>query len=183
MEQTPDLAAPETEIGRTFSQADVDKIVSDRLAREKTQSASAMSALEQRLADHEATIEATRTAEMTAVEKITAERDKATKNLEDMQGRLKGMEVSQLRAAAISQSKTPNLPVAYQRLVEGETAEDIAASVDTVIVQFETDMKAIAPGTKVGIVTQAGDGGSDEPQEELSPLQKLLAAKAAQEGR
>lgn len=166
----------ETAAEKVFRQDDVDRIVQDRLAREREKAISTQTELEKRIAAYEADIEARKAAEMSEIERISAERDRANSKLEEMQGQVKAMQVDRLRSEAIAGSEAPNLPVAYRRMIEGDDAEQISASVQAVIEQYRKDLGAVSAPRPVGIVTQAGDSG-DEPTAS-SPLQSLLASVA-----
>lgn len=166
----------ETAAEKVFRQEDVDRIVQDRLAREREKAISTQTELERRIAAYEADIEARKAAEMSEIERISAERDKAISRYEEMQGEVKSMQVQSMRDAAIAGSDAPNLPEAYRRMIDGDDAETIGASVQAVIEQYRKDLGAVSAPRPVGIVTQAGE--SVEEPTASSPLQSLLATIA-----
>ena len=140
---------------KTFTQEEVDKMINDRLARERKKFDTEKKELERKhnesIEDYEERI---KTANMTAEEKFKLELEKRDKLLAEKDGKLKKIEVDGIKRSVLSKYK---LPEKFMSRISGETEEDIEASVKDFNEVMGEYIKSQAGGTPNNL-----DGGSKE---------------------
>ena len=158
-EQQPQDAAPtgaepgnQTEQARTFSQADIDRIVTERLAKEKAKSEAAV-----KRAQEEA--EAKRLAEQGEFQKLY---EQAQAKLQEAEERARALELAGIRRDVAARL---NLPAALMDRLRGEDEAAIEADAKALIAALP---KPAAPDINAGSGTQ----GSSKPQSWLGGLSK-----------
>ena len=135
-------ASPETKEGRTFTQAELDKIIKERLERE-----------DKKRKDAEAKAKADAEREALAKnqkwEKLANERDK---ELQAAQARLKELELNELRTKAAAKYQ---LPLEIAARLRGETLEELEKDAE--------ELKALIPEAKSqGKLNPTVPGGSGQ---------------------
>ncbi len=140
----PTRAADVDPEARTFTQDDVDRIVTERLRRERQRTEKAVrDEFEGRLAELEASREEAR---------------QARSDAETLSGALRAAERRALVAERLH-AKGANLPPPYLGLVDGDDAQAVDASIEAAQEQWATDLRRFArPKTDVGTPIRAGAG-------------------------
>jgi hypothetical protein len=134
---------------RTFTQEDVDRIVAERLRRERQRVEKAVrDEFEGRIAELEAAGE---------------QAQQARGDVETLSGALRSAENRALIAERLL-AKGAGLPAPYAALVKGEDAETIDASIDAAREQLAADLRLFAkPATDVGAPVRVSAGGAARP--------------------
>ena len=155
---------------KTFTQDEVDKMIADRLAREKKKYDAEKKELERKhnesLEDYEERI---KTANMTAEEKYKLEIEKRDKALAEKDGALKKIEVDGIKKTVLSKYK---LPDKFIDRVSGGTEEEIEASVKGLQETIGEYLKEQAGGTPPDL--SGGSGGSKETDKEIQAFDKAM---------
>lgn len=129
---------------KNFTQADVDRIVADRLKREKEKYADYddLKARAKKLGDLEA-------AQMSEQEKLQAQLAQLEKGKAEAEARVKALEISTLRARLLAEA---GLPAELADRVKGETEEEIKADLESLkkIVKPKDIGGGGAPGNSAG---------------------------------
>lgn len=145
---------------KTFTQAELDKAIADRLAREKKSHEKAMKDLEMK---HGETVqeyeERIKTANMTAEEKYKYELEKLKAQNSEYTGKIKSMEVDSIKKSVLSKN---GLSEKFLSKVAGETAEEIEASAKELKESMDEYFKNLAGGTPNNLNGGSGDGDSKE---------------------
>ena len=146
------------DMDKTFTQEEVDKMINDRLARERKKFDTEKKELERKhnesIEDYEERI---KTANMTAEEKYKLELDKRDKLIAEKDGALKKIEVDGIKRSVLSKYK---LPEKFMSRISGETEEDIETSVKEFNEVMGEYIKSQAGGTPTNL-----EGGSKESTE------------------
>lgn len=146
------------EMDKTFTQEEVDKMINDRLARERKKFDTEKKELERKhnesIEDYETRI---KTANMTAEEKFKLELEKRDKLIAEKEGALKKIEVDGIKKSVLSKYK---LPEKFISRISGETEEDIETSVKEFNETIGEYIKSQAGGTPNNL-----NGGSKENKE------------------
>lgn len=141
------------DMDKTFTQEEVDKMINDRLARERKKFDTEKKELERKhnesIEDYEERI---KTANMTAEEKFKLELEKRDKLIAEKDGALKKIEVDGIKRSVLSKYK---LPEKFMSRISGETEEDIETSVKEFNEVMGEYIKSQAGGTPTNL-----DGGS-----------------------
>ena len=146
------------EMDKTFTQEEVDKMINDKLARERKKFDSEKKELERKhnesIEDYEERI---KTANMTAEEKFKLELEKRDKLIAEKDGALNKIKVDGIKRNVLSKYK---LPEKFMSRISGETEEDIEASVKEFNEVMGEYIKSQAGGTPNNL-----DGGSKGDKE------------------
>ena len=139
-------SALSTAVSKAFTQEDVDRIVTERLRRERQRVEKAVrDEFEGRIAELETSHE---------------EAQQARNDAETLSGALRSAEERALIAERLL-AKGAGLPPPYAALVKGEDAESIDAAIDAAREQWTADMRLFAkPATDVGAPVRANTGGA-----------------------
>lgn len=156
---------------KTFTQEEVDKLINDRLARERKKFDAEKKELERK---HNESIEEyeerVKTANMSAEEKYTHELEKVKKSLEEKEATLKKMNIDSLKLSALSKYK---LPEKFINRISGETEEEIEESVKSFQEGISEYLKTQAGGTPTNM-----SGGSKEITDESNDkFEEILNGK------
>lgn len=139
---------------KTFTQEEVNKMIEERIAREKKKFDSEKKELERKhgetIEDYEERI---KNANLTAEEKHKKELDKLQKDLEAKNAELSTIKTNELKKAALAKYK---LPDNFTGSVTGATEEEIEASVKAFSENLGAYLKTQAAGTPPSM-----NGGSD----------------------
>lgn len=158
----PDTAGADTgaasDAGKT--QADIDRIVEARLARERKAAEKTQAELQAKLEAYEAEKKAAELAKMDEVERAKLEAEEAKAAAAQALADLTTAKLDALRANLIA-TEAATLPPVYKDAVKGTTAEEIAASIAAVKEQYEADKAAVLaeakpPATSLGTTSNAG---------------------------
>ena len=136
--------APTTDV-KTYTQVEIDKMITDRLARERK-------AGEKNTAELQAELEALRKekeeralAELSEIEKAQKAADDAAKKAAELEAALNSERINSLRATIIS-NEAATLPAAYKALITGSDEAAIKESVASAKAAFEADRAAYLSG-------------------------------------
>ena len=158
------------DMDKTFTQEEVDKMINDRLARERKKFDTEKKELERKhnesIEDYEERI---KTANMTAEEKYKLELDKRDKLIAEKDGALKKIEVDGIKRNVLSKYK---LPEKFMSRISGETEEDIEASVKEFNEVMGEYIKSQAGGTPTNL--EGGSKGSTEKDIELEAFDNAM---------
>ena len=120
---------------RTFTQADVDRMIADRLSRERRQHQQDIEN-----ARTEARTEAERLAQMTQEQRAQAEQQRAQQEAQRREQQLQQREADitrrELRAQAMDTLATRDMPVGLANILDYSSADACNASIDTVEREF-----------------------------------------------
>ena len=146
--------AQETQAERTFTQADVDRMITDRLSRERRQHQQDIEN-----ARAEARTEAERLAQMTQEQRAQAEQQRAMQEAQRREQQLQQREADitrrELRAQAIDTLISRDLPHELESILDYTSADACSASIDNVekvfraAVQQAVDARLKASGVKL----------------------------------
>ena len=140
-QETQSQSSEQAAAERTFTQADVDRMIQDRLTRERKQHAQDIEK-----ARTEARTEAEELARMTAEQREQREREKAEKAAKDRERELNKREAEisrrELQAQAVDTLASRDLPKALAPLLDYTSAETVSASMDTVEKAFRDAVQA-----------------------------------------
>ena len=155
---------------KTFTQEEVDKMINDRLARERKKFDSEKKELERKhnesIEDYEERI---KTANMTAEEKFKLELEKRDKLLAEKDGALNKIKVDGIKRNVLSKYK---LPEKFMSRISGETEEDIETSVKEFNEVMGEYIKSQAGGTPTNL--EGGSKGSTEKDIELEAFDNAM---------
>lgn len=158
------------DMDKTFTQEEVDKMINDRLARERKKFDTEKKELERKhnesIEDYEERI---KTANMTAEEKYKLELDKRDKLIAEKDGALKKIEVDGIKRNVLSKYK---LPEKFISRISGETEEDIEASVKEFNEVMGEYIKSQAGGTPTNL--EGGSKGNAEKDIELEAFDNAM---------
>lgn len=139
---------------RTFTQADVDRMITDRLARERRQHQQDIEN-----ARNEARTEAERLAQMTQEQRAQAEQQRAQQQAQQREQQLAQREAEitrrELRATAIDTLQQRDLPRELESVLDYSSADACNASIDTIerafraAVQSAVDARLKASGVNL----------------------------------
>ena len=126
---------------KTFTQADVDRPLAEekRQAKDAGLKAGRQALLGERKSDFEE-LEAQRAAKLTEAEKQAKELEDARKVAADEKARADALQIQGLRSDLIME-KAPDLPLAYKRLVDGDTPEAVEASIAKAHEAWDSELK------------------------------------------
>lgn len=150
---------------KTFTQEEVDKMINDRLARERKKFDTEKKELERKhnesIEDYEERI---KTANMSAEEKFKLELEKRDKLIAEKEGALKKITVDGIKKTVLSKYK---LPEKFMSRVSGDTEVDIEASVKELNEIMGEYIKSQAGGTPNNL-----NGGSTktEPKDNFDDI-------------
>ena len=167
------------------SQAELDKIIQDRVAREKNKN--------NELAQKNATLEA-RVQELEPLEAATqtdTQRwEKEKKALLEENAELKSYKANNERSNLVRDiAKDKGLPDGFLNRVSGDTPEEIAADVDSLLETLNGSVKATKPAATTrptdskSKTSKASHGGGDSDDDSLPPLTDLALAMRKQSGQ
>lgn len=152
---------------KTFTQEEVDKMINDRLARERKKFDTEKKELERKhnesIEDYEERI---KTANMTAEEKFKLEIEKRDKLLAEKDGALNKIKVDGIKRDVLSKYK---LPEKFMSRISGETEEDIEASVKEFNEVMGEYIKSQAGGTPNNL-DGGSKGGDKEPRDNFDDI-------------
>ena len=155
---------------KTFTQEEVDKMINDRLARERKKFDTEKKELERKhnesIEDYEERI---KTANMTAEEKFKLELEKRDKLLAEKDGALNKIKVDGIKKNVLSKYK---LPEKFMSRISGETEEDIETSVKEFNEVMGEYIKSQAGGTPTNL--EGGSKGSTEKDIELEAFDNAM---------
>ena len=158
------------DIDKTFTQEEVDKMINDRLARERKKFDTEKKELERKhnesIEDYEERI---KTANMTAEEKFKLELEKRDKLLAEKDGALNKIKVDGIKRNVLSKYK---LPEKFMSRISGETEEDIETSVKEFNEVMGEYIKSQAGGTPTNL--EGGSKGSTEKDIELEAFDNAM---------
>lgn len=156
------------DMDKTFTQEEVDKMINDRLARERKKFDTEKKELERKhnesIEDYEERI---KTANMTAEEKFKLELEKRDKLLAEKDGALNKIKVDGIKRNVLSKYK---LPEKFMSRISGETEEDIEASVKEFNEVMGEYIKSQAGGTPNDL--NGGSSGKTETDKGLAAFDK-----------
>lgn len=158
------------DMDKTFTQEEVDKMINDRLARERKKFDTEKKELERKhnesIEDYEERI---KTANMTAEEKFKLELEKRDKLIAEKDGALNKIKVDGIKRSVLSKYK---LPEKFMSRISGETEEDIETSVK----EFNEVMGEYIKSQAGGIPTnlEGGSKGSTEKDIELEAFDNAM---------
>lgn len=149
--ETPTPNPPKGDEGKTFTQADIDRIVADRLARERS-----------KYADYdELKAKAAKLDELEAANK--SEADKLRDQLDQLKRSQAEAEVRALRAEV---AMAKGLTAAQAKRLVGNTREELEADADEILEAFPTQGGVIPPPSrKPAAELQGGSDPTSEPLE------------------
>ncbi len=151
---------------KTFTQEEVDKMINDRLARERKKFDTEKKELERKhnesIEDYEERI---KTANMTAEEKYKLELEKRDKLIAEKDGALKKIEIDGLKKSVLSKHK---LPEKFMSRISGETEEEIENSVKDFNDALGEYIKSQAGGTPNNL--DGGSKGDKEPKDNFDDI-------------
>jgi hypothetical protein len=166
--QQADTAPPAGD--KALTQADVDRIVQERLARERgkleREAGKSVAELQARLTEYEQAEKARAEAELSEVEKAQKAAAEAVARADAAEAARLAAETSALRATLIA-TEIASLPRAYKALVTGDTEDAIRESIIAAKAEYEADHPAAepAPPANVGSTAQTGAGAQKPPAE------------------
>ena len=147
-EETKDIeVTEETKVTeeKTFTQAELDKIIADRFARETKQHEKAIKDLQMK---HGETVQEyedrIKTASMTAEEKYKYELEKLKSQNQEYTGKIKSLEIEGVRKSVLSKN---GLSEKFLGRITGESIEDIENSVKELKEDMDAYFKGLAGGT------------------------------------
>lgn len=154
------------EMDKTFTQEEVDKMINDRLARERKKFDTEKKELERK---HNESIEEyeerIKTANMTAEEKFKLELEKRDKLLAEKDGALKKIATDNIKKSVLSKYK---LPEKFMSRISGDTEEDIENSVKEFSEVMGEYIKSQAGGTPNDL--NGGSKGDKEPKDNFDDI-------------
>lgn len=158
------------DIDKTFTQEEVDKMINDRLARERKKFDTEKKELERKhnesIEDYEERI---KTANMTAEEKFKLELEKRDKLIAEKDGALNKIKVDGIKRSVLSKYK---LPEKFMSRISGETEEDIETSVKEFNEVMGEYIKSQAGGTPTNL--EGGSKGNSEKDIELEAFDNAM---------
>lgn len=158
------------DMDKTFTQEEVDKMINDRLARERKKFDTEKKELERKhnesIEDYEERI---KTANMTVEEKYKLELEKRDKLIAEKDGALNKIKVDGIKRSVLSKYK---LPEKFMSRISGETEEDIETSVKEFNEVMGEYIKSQAGGTPTNL--EGGSKGSSEKDIELEAFDNAM---------
>ena len=133
--------------GKTFTQAEVDKIAADRAARAERKAAAEKAELQAKLDGYTQAEEERKAAELSEVEKAQKAAADAAAARQEAEARALAAETRALRADLLSQHAA-DLPASYKAQITGATEEDIIESISRARETFEADRGGISKATQ-----------------------------------
>ncbi len=156
--------APEAKPEKSFTQAELDQVLKDRLERERKKYAD----YDELKASREE-LQRIKDGERTELEKLQAERDKALSELDSLKSTLAKKERDALALKLLTDA---GLPAALAPRILGESEEDMQSDIET--------LKELFPVKKtVGAPTPSDGGGDPSPEEKGKALAEQRQKKKA----
>lgn len=153
---------------KTFTQEEVNKMIEERIAREKKKFDNEKKELERKhgetIEDYEERI---KNANLTAEEKHKKELDKLQKDLESKTAELSTIKTNELKKAALAKYK---LPDSFMGSIAGATEEEIEASAKAFSENLGAYLKTQAVGTPISM--NGGSEGNKDKKVQLEELKK-----------
>jgi len=146
---------------KTFTQAEVDQMIKDRLARENKTHEKAIKDLQMK---HGETVqeyeERIKTASMSAEEKYKYELEKYKTQVSEYTGKIKALEIDGVKKSVLSKS---GLSEKFLNKVSGETPEEIENSVNELKEIMAEYLKGQAGGTPNNLNGGSAGGSKEDP--------------------
>jgi len=173
----------DTQEPKSFTQEQLDAIITDRLKRERDKQGQTNTELQDKLAAFEKAEEERARQAMSEQERqkadleaAQAERDAAKAEADQLRERI-------VRTDWILENAPPELPRAYRLLITGAKDEELNASLETVTADYQRDFEG-RTGKKPSIGASSPGAAGQLPEKEapdaiLSPLQRVVKAGQA----
>lgn len=159
------------------TQADVDRIVAQRLERDRTKAADAQAALQAKIAELEAAEKKREEADLSEGERLKKEAEEAKAGKADAEARAEVAELAATRALFL-RGNAADLPAAYAQMVTGKTEAELKESLEAVGKQYAEDVQAVFRQ----IVTMNADQLVARFGDDAKPLAERLAGKPVSVG-
>ena len=184
--QTPDAPTAAQATGAApnagLTQAQVDAIVTKRLAQAAKAHGDEKAALQAKLDEYATQEQARADAEKTEAQKLAEAATAADARAQAAEAKAVAAELARIRAEKIAENAAvANLPAVYKKAITGASAEELDASIVAVLAAFETDKAAVLAGAQpppqsIGSAGHAGAPqapGPTSPGLSLQDIQKL----------
>lgn len=139
---------------KAFTQADVDRIIADRLARKEKTSQETVQELAAKLKAFEDEKSEREKKEMSALELAQKEKDELANKYKSLEESLKMKEIDLLKTELIAEA-APELPKAYRQLVSGKDKEELIEAIEVAKKQYAEDFKVVN-SKSIGSSTNTG---------------------------
>lgn len=161
---------------RTFTQSEHDARIAEAL--KKTESKySDYAETKQRLEELQKIEDERKQAEMTEVEKLTAQLNEANQASEGLQTQLKQQEILNLKNEVLSAEDYIKLPSIYRQSVAGETLEELNDSAKQITEQWKKDFGITGDSTPTPPLGNRGSDKTAIPKNSKEAMQALIQQK------
>lgn len=187
--ENPNADSGKKEESKAFTQAELDAIVADRLAREKKKQEkyADYDDVKKKLAEYEADLEAKKLAELSEVERANkVAQDKETeaetlrKELEDLRTSLQRREIEGAFEKAAAKANIPEKYLADAKLLVGLSAIENAEGIDEVVKQLVKDKPFLVDKPQQRPI---GDATNSKQQDSVQKSAEVLLKEAAEKAR
>ena len=170
----------DTQEPKTFTQDELNAIISDRLKREPDKQGQTTSELQEKLSGYEQAEEERERQARSELDNMKADLEKAQLGEQSAKAEADGLRKQTARLQWIATKAPPKLPTAYRLLITGDDEEALQKSLATAIEQYAEDFEA-QTGQKPSIgASSPGEEkqppGETSPDQTLSPLQQVVAS-------
>ena len=170
----------DTQEEKQFTQADMDRVVENRLKRERDKQGQTAAELEQKLSTYEAAEAERERQARSELDNVKADLEKAQSETQSAKAEMDKLRKQMFRLDWIATNAPPKLPMAYRLLITGDDQDALTVSRDEAVKQYTEDFEA-QTGQKpsIGASSPGDDGqppGKESPDQTLDPYQKALAA-------
>jgi len=138
----PDTTGTAPQDVKTYTQAEIDKMITDRIARERKAGEKTTATLQAELEALRKEKEDRALTELSEIEKAQKAAEDAAKRATELEAALTSERINSLRANIIA-NEAATLPLAYKALITGGDEDAIKASVASAVSAFEADRAAI----------------------------------------
>ena len=172
-----------TQEPKTFTQEQLDAIITDRLKRERDKQGQTNTELQEKLAAFEKAEEERARQALSEQERQKADLEAAQAERDAAQAEAQDLRRQATRTDWILANAPPELPRAYRLLIQGTDDEALKASLEEVQAAYAEDFEALT-GKKPSIgASSPGEAGrppdKERPDATLSPLQRVVKAGQA----
>ena len=126
-------------MAETFTQADVDRVVENRLKRERDKQAAAVSELQSKIAEYEAADQGQETGNADELDSMKADLEKAQSETQSATAEANQFRKGIARLHWIAANAPPELPVAYRQLIRGEDEATLQRSLGYAIAEYQAE--------------------------------------------
>jgi len=161
---------------RVFTQSEYDRAVAQQMKRANDLEAQ-MKATNEKLAEFEKQRKEKELAEMSELEKANTLNKELQAQIEGLNGKIQDFQKMELKNNVLLDPKYTVLPAVYKKAIAGDTEEDLKASADAIVEQYNNDIAKLGVDKpNIGVPNLK----TDDPAKKPIGVKAILAEKLKQ---